>query len=91
MAAADDVVVTRPGHVPVRIEVGGVATQLRLDHRFHDHAEQGLVDEVAGWDEAADRYLVLVTAGAHAITIRATDSSNSTDTPPGSRPRRQLP
>jgi hypothetical protein len=91
MSTADDVVMNRPSHVPVRIEVGGIATQLRLDHRFHAEAQLGLVDEVAGWDEASDRYLVLVKASAHAITIRAADPSNSTGTPPWSRPRSQLP
>jgi hypothetical protein len=64
-----DVTIERPADVPVRIELARGATRIRLDATEFGAVGNGLSDQTDGYDAAADRYLVLVSAGADGLTI----------------------
>jgi hypothetical protein len=64
-----DVAIERPAEVPVRIELARGATRVRLDAKEFGAVGNGLADQTDGYDVAADRYLVLVSAGADGLSI----------------------
>lgn len=64
-----DVTIERPADVPVRIELARGATRIRLDAKEFGAVGNGLSDQTDGYDAAADRYLVLVSAGADSLSI----------------------
>jgi hypothetical protein len=64
-----DVTIERPADVPVRVELARGATRIRLDAAEFGAVGNGLSDQTDGYDAAADRYLVLVSAGADGLTI----------------------
>lgn len=69
LASVDDLLLVRPADVPVRIEVAKGITGLRLDGRSLDAAARGHRDQTPGYDDAPDRYLILVSGGASSLAL----------------------
>jgi hypothetical protein len=66
-----DLVVERPGSVPVRIELSRGAREVALDARRLGAVGNGLVDATPGYQAAANRYLVVITGGVDKFAVAA--------------------
>jgi hypothetical protein len=61
--------IARPATAPVRLEVAGGATDVRLDGRGFGAVARGLAGQTAGYERVRDRYLVIVSGGADGLTV----------------------
>ncbi|MEW2353641.1 hypothetical protein [Spirillospora sp. NPDC029432] len=68
-ASADDLRISRPAGVPVRIEAAKGVTRVALDDRAFGAVGNGLADQTPGYDTAEDRYLILVSGGVSGLTL----------------------
>jgi hypothetical protein len=66
-----DLVLSRPGSVPVRIELSRGAREVSLDARRLGAVGNGLADATAGYEAAVNRYLVVITGGVDKFTVAA--------------------
>lgn len=79
--------IERPFNVPVRLELGSGAANLRLDDRTFGAVGGGLVHQTPGWDDStASRLLIVATAGVNDLTV-----DHRTDLVPLERSRRNHP
>lgn len=72
LSTVTDVRVERPAAVPVRVEVTGAASDVRLDDWRLDATGGGFAEQTPGYDTARMRYLLVVTGAADRLTICVT-------------------
>ncbi|MFI0355248.1 hypothetical protein [Actinomadura sp. 9N407] len=68
-ASADDLRITRPEGVPVRIEAAKGLTKVAVDDRSFGAVGNGLIDQTSGYGTAEDRYLVIISGGVSGLTL----------------------
>lgn len=67
VASVSDLVLERPGDVPVRLEIGGGATKVELDGRWFGAVGGGLVEHAG--DGTSAGYHLIIGGGADRVTV----------------------